>query len=74
MPGLIIIVVVVWIVVGGISQNNNSPPAEPPFDNCAVCRKVWAWWDALDFWGRVAGAAWYTLQSIGCAINGCRRP
>lgn len=70
---VIVVVVTAWLIVGGVSQNN-SPPATEPFDNCAVCRRIWAWWDALDVWGKIAGAAWYALQSLGCAIKGCRRP
>ena len=69
----VIVVVTAWLIAGGISQNN-SPPSPPPFDDCAVCHRIWAWWDSLDFWGKLAGAAWYALQSIGCAIKGCIRP
>jgi hypothetical protein len=71
---VLVVVVTAWLIVGGVSQNN-SPPSPPPFDDgCAVCRRIWGWWDSLDFWGKLAGAAWYALQSIGCAIKGCRRP
>lgn len=68
-----LVVLSIWLIVGGVSQNT-APPAEPGPDNCGVCRRIWGWWDSLDFWGRVAGAAWYALQSLGCAIKGCRRP
>jgi hypothetical protein len=69
----IIAAISAWIIIGGVSQNN-SPPTELPFDDCAGCRRLWAWWDSLDFWGKLAGAAWYGLQSLGCAIKGCKRP
>jgi hypothetical protein len=67
---VILVVVTAWLIAGGLSQNS-SPPAPPPFDNCAVCRRIDAWWASLDVWGRIAGAAWYALQKLGCAIKGC---
>lgn len=69
---VIVVVVSAWLLIGGISQNN-SPPSPPPYDNCAGCRRVDAWWASLDGWGRLAGAAWYALQKLGCAIMGCSK-
>ena len=67
---VIFVVITVWLLVGGFSQNS-SPPSPPPYDNCAVCRRIEAWWAGLDFWGKLAGAAWYGLQKLGCTIKGC---
>ena len=68
---IVVVVVSVWLGAGGVSQNS-SPPAPPPADNCAACRRLDAWWNSLNGWGKFLGSAWYLLQKTGCAIKGCK--
>ena len=64
---------VVWIIVGGVS-NSSFPlvPTDPDRrEECRVCDKLDAWWEAQDFFGKAAGLVWYGINKAACAIKGC---
>lgn len=69
---IVIVVITIWVMIGGF-WHTSSPPTPAPQDNCASCRTLDAWWNSLDFWGKLAGAPWYGIQKIGCAIKGCNK-
>jgi hypothetical protein len=63
-------VIAVWLIAGGISQNN-APSATREFEKCTTCRRLDAWWNSQDGFGKFGGALCYGLQKLGCALMGC---
>jgi hypothetical protein len=68
-------VIIGWAIVGGVSYHSSGASSAPASGasrpDCTFCVQLDAWWSSLGFWGRLAGAAWYAAQKLGCAIKGC---
>lgn len=68
-------VIILWGILGGIifhtSGASSAPVTTGVRPGCEDCARLDAWFASLDFFGKIAAAAWFALQKLGCAIRGC---